>query len=240
MRRDRELLASLEQSGAAIGADGSPAADDRPLPVLRLYSWRPWCVSIGHLQDPEAVLDLKALNAAGLDWVKRPTGGRAVFHAEEITYSLVAYTDGSFARGLGATHRRIGQALQRFYTALQLKARLTRPSPPAGNGPGSSAPCFVSPGLAELEIDGRKVAGSAQRRGRHAFLQHGSLLTGNAHLDLVNWLPLDEERREASGRVLATRSASLSDLLDRLPPVEHLQELMAAAFAAEFGISWVS
>ena len=226
MRRDRELYESLEKAGA-----------DDAAPVLRLYSWRPWTVSLGRAQEAERVLDLAALSERGYDWVQRPTGGRAVFHAEEITYSIAAPLSGPFAASLAESHRGIGRALRRFYRSLGVAAELTHPSPARELDPRIKAPCFVASGLAELELAGRKLAGSAQRRGRRAFLQHGSLLTGPAHLELADLLPLDDAAlgREARLR-LAERSVSLAEVLDEMPGPDMLRDALVEAFAREFGV----
>jgi lipoate-protein ligase A len=236
MRRDAQLWAALEDPRAA-GPPEAPQADRR-LPTLRLYAWAPWTVSLGNAQDPAAVLDLAALAERGYGWVKRPTGGRAVLHAEEITYAVAAPLSGPFRASLAASHRRIAQALARFYRAWGLEPSLTRPAGSGELDPRRPEPCFLAPGLAELEIDGRKLAGSAQRRGRRAFLQHGSLPLGDARLELADLLPLDGGQRRRVKESLAKRSACLADFLRPLPPRAELQGSLVAAFEAEFGLSW--
>jgi lipoate-protein ligase A len=227
MRRDEALFAALEAE--------TPGA----LPTLRLYAWQPWAVSLGSHQDPARALDLAALAARGYDWVRRPTGGRAVLHADEITYCLASPLAGPFAGSLASTHRAIAGALARFYRGLGLAVGLTRPAPGAALDPRSPAPCFAAPGLAELEVAGRKLAGSAQRRGRRAFLQHGSLPLGPAHLELALLLPLDPERRLRYQEALAAQSVCLGELLPALPPRAALEAALAAAFAAEFAVDWI-
>lgn len=231
--------ANMTRDGALFAA-AEAAAGGRVAPVLRIYAWRPWAVSLGNHQDPERALDLDALAERGWDWVRRPTGGRAVLHADEITYALIAPLAGPFADSLSATHRRIAGALARFYRSLGLEVALTRPAPAAELDPRSPAPCFAAPGLAELESGGRKLAGSAQRRGRHAFLQHGSLPLGPAHLDLAEVLPAPPERRPALRRTLSRAAVSLGELLAELPPRRELELALAAGFAAEFDIAWES
>lgn len=229
MARDRALFDELENAEPGAAA---------PLPALRLYGWRPWAVSLGKHQDPERALDLEALRRRGYDWVRRPTGGRAVLHAEEITYAVAAPLTGPFGRGLSSTHRGIAGALSRFYRELGLPVALTRPAPPGDLDPRSPAPCFIAPGLAELELDGRKLAGSAQRRGRRAFLQHGSLPIGRAHLELADLLPVDPSRRKKLRSALDAGAVALGDLLPELPDLARLEEMLAAAFAAEFDLQW--
>ncbi len=231
MARDRALFDAIEKHSEDRGAP--------PPPVLRLYAWRPWAVSLGQHQDLDRTIDRKALTERGYDWVRRPTGGRAVLHADEITYCLVAPLSGPFADGLAASHHRIAAALSRFYRCFNLPVSLTRPASPAQLDPRSPAPCFVEPGLAELELDGRKLAGSAQRRGRRALLQHGSLPLGPAHLELAELSPLEPERRSRMKEKLAAASVSLGEVLPALPSVSELGDSLAAAFAAEFEIDWL-
>ncbi|MCP4545874.1 MAG: hypothetical protein GY835_05330 [bacterium] len=236
MRLDGELFAACEESELNRGGSGEP-----PLPVLRTYTWDPWTVSLGQGQQPDMALDLAELRRRGYGWVRRPTGGRAVFHADEITYAVIAPLRGPFAGSLSETHSRIAHALQRFYRYLGLETELSRPAPAVELSPRIKAPCFVAPGLAELEVDGRKIAGSAQRRGRRAFLQHGSLPIGPAHLELIDLLPFaegDSDARARMRRVLARRSTCLRDLLPEIPSVGELQILLAQAFAEEFALRW--
>ena len=230
MARDLALFAALE----AEGDRAAPLA----LPTLRLYAWHPWTVSLGNAQDPRRALDLERVSALGYAWVKRPTGGRAVFHAEEITYAVAAPLSGPFAGGLVQTHRAIAGALARFYRALGLETALSRAAGSRALDPRAPSPCFMAPGLAELEIAGRKLAGSAQRRGRRAFLQHGSLPLSAAHVQISELLPLDSAGRRRVHDDLARRSVSLGELLGRLPPREDLHAMLAEAFRAELDLQW--
>lgn len=215
------------------------AEEGQVAPLLRVYTWKPWAVSLGRAQDPQKALDSTELARRGWDQVKRPTGGRAVLHANELTYSLIAPLTPPFGDNLASTHRLIAGALMRFYRGMDLAPTLSRPASSARLDPRLSAPCFVAPGLAELEIGGRKIAGSAQLRGRGAFLQHGSLPLGPEHLDLALILPGSAEDRAAARDDLAARSVSLGELIDPLPAREELIGRLIEAFAAEFGVSWL-
>ena len=173
MRRDAELLAAQAPGQA---------------PVLRLYTWSPPAVSLGHMQSPVSLLDLAACQAAGVDVVVRPTGGRAILHWEEVTYAIVASSDDTrFGTDLPTCHATIGRCLAAGLGALGIAAELSRPALDPERHL-LRQPCFVSPGRAELLVGGRKLLGSAQRRTATAFLQHGSLLVGPAHERLVELL----------------------------------------------------
>jgi lipoate-protein ligase A len=139
---------------------------------LRLYRWEPYCLSFGRHEPAGRRYDRSRIRASGLDCVRRPTGGRAVWHARELTYSVAAplAAFGGLRQAYGAVHGILAAALR------GIGARPTLAGPPAkAVGPGEG-PCFASPVGGEVLIDGRKVVGSAQLRQGEAFLQHGSLL----------------------------------------------------------------
>ncbi|MEJ2367264.1 MAG: biotin/lipoate A/B protein ligase family protein [Acidobacteriota bacterium] len=143
--------------------------------TLRLYTWKPTCLSLGFHQNYNKACDPAFLQERGYDIVRRPTGGKAVLHHMEVTYLVTARMDkGPFERktliqtyemiagGLSAALRRLG-----FNVTVKERAGLTRPT--------GSSPCFLVPSEKEILVEGRKVIGSAQKRGRRAFLQHGAI-----------------------------------------------------------------
>jgi lipoate-protein ligase A len=181
-------------------------------PTLRLYGWTPWCVTLGHFQDPAQELDPEALRARGWDVVLRPTGGRAVLHAEEITYSILARRDEApWCATLGESYGHIGRAWAAALRGfdLDLVKGQTLEKPERGV---VAAPCFASSARSELAFEGRKVVGSAQRRTRAAFVQHGSIPVTADHERLVEVLRLDAARKEAYLRVLRRHAVSLGEI----------------------------
>lgn len=207
MRRDRELLARLETD---------PTAD----PVLRIYGWSPPAVSLGFHQN-ESPLDPLVLRARGIEQVRRPTGGAAVLHHEEITYAVIGPLglDG-LGRGVLSIHDGIARALRAALVGLGVQARL------GGSGRPTDFACFAAAGGHEITVDGRKLVGSALRRGRRAFLQHGSLLVGEGHLELPRLLK-DRAHADAAVEQLRARTCTLREL-----GAEHVDaERFAAAFA---------
>lgn len=204
-------------------------------PVLRLYAWKPWCLSLGFHQLLDEAADEAYCARAGYHVVRRLTGGKAVLHADEVTYSVVASQDHpAFAGGgLAGTYGLIAHALAEGFTALGLQTTLTRRAlriPPKGG-----APCFLVPSEREILVAGRKVVGSAQRRGRRAFLQHGAI---PLHLDY-------EELRRATGqdvREVERYRAAFTGIADVLPGVgaQALREAVCGGFRAVFGGEWSS
>ncbi len=202
----------------AVEAGGSP-------PTLRLYSWAPWCVSLGHFQKPERELDAAALRARGWDFVMRPTGGRAVLHADELTYSILARRDAApWCATLAESYEHIGAAWARALGAFGLDMVRGGAAGRADGGDSVGAihelplrdapapPCFASSARSELAHGARKVVGSAQRRTRGAFVQHGSIPLTPDHERLPEVLPLDAAGREAYARTLRAHAISLGEI----------------------------
>jgi lipoate-protein ligase A len=144
-------------------------------PTLRFYQWRPACLSLGYFQ-PFDVVDLDACRALGIDIVRRPTGGRAILHDRELTYSValpasVLGSDG----GVLPSYYRLSLALQEGLRRLGVPATLA-PESAAGGSPEHGPACFDRPSAHEILVEGRKLVGSAQMRRGGALLQHGSIL----------------------------------------------------------------
>jgi lipoyl(octanoyl) transferase len=140
-------------------------------PTLRLYRWSPPCLSFGRNEPALARYDRAAIDRLGLDVVRRPTGGRAVWHDAELTYAVAApiAAFGTLTESYRAIHARLAAALRTLGAAAELAPR----GRAAGVGDG---PCFATPVGGEVLVNGMKVVGSAQVRHGPAFLQHGSIL----------------------------------------------------------------
>jgi lipoate-protein ligase A len=138
---------------------------------LRLYQWEPYCLSFGRHEPASRAYDIDRIRALGLDTVRRPTGGRAVWHARELTYAVAApwQAFGSLRNAYLEIHRLLGEALGTFGVATSLAPRVL----PAALNAGA---CFSQPVGGEVLAGGRKVVGSAQLRRGSALLQHGSIL----------------------------------------------------------------
>jgi lipoate-protein ligase A len=156
----------------AIDAALLDLADAGGAAFFRLYRWEPHCLSFGRHEPVRRRYDTARIGALGLDCVRRPTGGRAVWHARELTYAVAAPLSafGGLRPAYETLHRLLATALGTLGAAPQLAPRS---SPVGGIGTG---PCFAAPVGGEVLIEGHKVVGSAQLRQGNAFLQHGSLL----------------------------------------------------------------
>lgn len=198
--------------------------------ALRTYSWMPACISLGRLQDASRELLASSARRDGLDLVRRPTGGRAVWHEHELTYSVVASGGHPLAGGsVESSLAWVGGALLDALARLGIRAAMSRGarSPSARQ---AASPCFVSHGQSEITAGGRKLVGSAQARASSAFLEHGSIVFRNDQPLMAGYVPgLDDAGRAALGRVLGESVASLSEIAPGVTP-----EVLAAALKSSF------
>lgn len=157
---------------------------------LRLYSWLPACISIGYSQHDENEIERTNVKRLGWEIVQRPTGGGIVFHnAAEVTYSLVTTIDDPlFPKGLVPSYKKISQAVANGLKLLGINAQITNHKSPAcrqarqitnnskvSNSKFNNQLCFSFPAKYEIVVNGKKIVGSAQKRGRKAMLQQGSI-----------------------------------------------------------------
>jgi len=147
------------------------------LPTLRLYRWDPPCLSLGYSQ-PYSDIDLQNLKIKGWDVVRRPTGGRAILHTDELTYAVIGpRTEPRLEGGLLQSYRRLSVALADSLSLLGLPIEVHSGNNPSAN---NQAICFENPSDFEITVDGKKIIGSAQARKKEGILQHGTLpLQGN-------------------------------------------------------------
>ena len=221
MAVDGDLLASVEE-------------DPEPRTVLRLYSWAAPTISLGRNQKIDRAVDVEFCRAEGLGVVHRPTGGRAVLHDDEVTYAVVSNDPSNFDGGtVYGTYRRISEALAEAYRRLGADVVLAPDTRRLGaSGNGADYPCFVSPSRYELMVGGRKVVGSAQRRLRRGFLQHGSLPITCDRKFLARATRLED------AALLEGEMAGLEECLNRRPTSGEIICAVVSAFQEYFGVSF--
>ena len=204
----------LIHSGPASGArnmaiDESLLINATDSPVLRFYGWSPHCLSLGYGQRSR-IVDRERLQGRGYTLVRRPGGGGAILHAQELTWCLVLPAGHPLAAGSTLSgYRRIAAV---FYTALQSMGIPAEVNQEKARRRDSMA-CFETPAQFEIAAGGRKLLGSARVQRRHAILQHGSLpLTGDvaAICELLVY-PDDRARNQAVQR-LRRRATTLTEV----------------------------
>lgn len=189
------------------------------VPTLRVYGWKPHAISLGYNQCRHDFDEAKCA-AHGIDIVRRPTGGRAILHAEELTYSVVMFANG---KSITDVYCEISKAL---VCGLRLLGADVDYTPTQPNflqiyRSQTSIPCFASSARYEIQYRGKKLVGSAQRRyvsdsGDDVVLQHGSILLGAAHKKLSELVRVENEEVYASiQRDLEVKTIELESILDR-------------------------
>lgn len=203
-------------------------------PVLRLYSWQTPTLSLGYHQRWRETVDQEALKRHGIQLVRRWTGGRGVLHESgEITYSVVAPMSQPFKGQVAHNYQLIGMALQRFTFLDEAQGTLSETGESAANlKTQRGLPCFATLSQSEIESRGQKLIGSAQKLGRQAFLQHGSIPMHHRHRVLAEITATTQD--------VSQRMASMGDLYERaaqtLPDKQGIMERLVKAFSESFAV----
>ena len=195
MALDHALMARAREGGEA---------------VLRVYEWSAPVLSLGRNQRARGIYLDDELARRDIAVVRRLTGGRALLHHREVTYSLTAPANAG--EPLGVMYRRMNALLLEALSALGVAGVLARPA--TRSRPPTDMPCFAEPSLGEIEVDGRKLVGSAQWRDDGALLQHGSILVENDQQTLPTLM------REPAA--IPPRPATLLEILGRVPDASEV------------------
>lgn len=200
-------------------------------PLLRLYRFVPRALSLGRGQTVDDVY-LPGVREIGAEVVRRPSGGKAVLHDEELTYAF-ASPDALFPRSVEESYRMIAGALLRAVRRLGVDATF---APSHETGSGLAANCFIHPSVHEITVGGRKAIGSAQVRRRGALLQHGAI---PVHLDFAAWSACfaPPEARSVWERAMRERSTGLFQEAASPPSFEVLAEALVEGFQEHFGVA---
>lgn len=205
------------------------------LPTLRLYAWEPACLSLGHAQ-PFADVDLTRLTQRGWEVVRRATGGRAILHTDELTYSVIAPADEPRVEGsVLESYNRLAEALLLAVKNLGLPVEMKEGK--ADNGGIPNPVCFEVPSTYEITVNGKKLIGSAQARKKEGVLQHGSLpLTGDLTRICQALEFEDESARETAAKRLLERATTVESALGREISWESAAQAFVEAFEAQLGL----
>lgn len=214
--------------------------EEGTLPILRFYSWQPACLSLGVGQQYKHV-DWEACARQGWDVVRRTTGGRAILHTDELTYSVCApLADPRVTGSIQESYARLSQALAQGLSKLGLPVYPTpaaaENTPAAEKGPV----CFDTPANYEITIGERKLIGSAQMRRREVMLQHGTLpLYGDITriVDALTYRSASE--REQARQLLRTQAVTLEEGIHRAVSFDTAAAVMTAAFAEVLNIELI-
>jgi lipoate-protein ligase A len=209
-------------------------------PTIRFYGWQPAAMSIGYFQKAADEVNLDQCRTAGIDVVRRLTGGRAVLHDAELTYSVVVRADYPLIPAtITASYRYFSAGLLAGLNKLGIEAQMSIPRAAYGqtrHKPDSAA-CFDAPSHYEITAQGRKLAGSAQVRKDGVILQHGSILLTFNPVQVAALLNLPSlEMQNSVAAILAKRAVSVKEILGREITWESACQAMIASFGAALGV----
>jgi lipoate-protein ligase A len=203
--------------------------------ILRFYRWDPPAISLGCMQDPDTTIDNVTMEQSGITWIKRPTGGRAILHWNDLTYSIafpihcvelgqtIQESYGVISRSLMAGLARAGIMCESHSSSLEYA--VTRRD--------VKLPCFLSPNRSEIMVAGKKLVGSAQKRTAKAVLQHGSLPIDGSFRRLPEFCRIDEATRAAQKKLLEEKCACVQEINPAID-LPTLIGFMVQGFAESF------
>jgi lipoate-protein ligase A len=209
-------------------------------PTLRLYAWDPPCLSLGIAQSCADVNSL-ALQAFGWDLVRRPTGGRAILHTDELTYAVIGTVqDPRLAGSVLESYQRLSQALVAALGLLGVSAKAQERSVPMHTAQNAGPVCFQVPSNYEITVDGKKLIGSAQARRRNGVLQHGSLpLCGDlTRITQVLRYPNQEAQGEEARR-LVEHATTIQEIKGTTLDWETAARAFVLGFEQVFAIQFI-
>ena len=207
------------------------------MPTLRLYAWEPACLSLGHAQ-PFADVDMTRLQRRGWEVVRRATGGRAILHTDELTYSVIASVDEPRVAGsVLESYNRLAQALLLAVKTLNLPVEMKEEAA-QDNSLSNNPVCFEVPSMYEITVNGKKLIGSAQARKKQGVLQHGSLpLTGDLTRICQALSFENDSARDHAAKRLLERATTVESALGRAVSWEEARQAFIHAFEAQLGLS---
>ena len=209
-------------------------------PTLRLYSWHPYCLSIGHAQSIEEV-NVDKLSDLGWGLVRRPTGGRAILHADELTYSISAPLDDPNVRG-GVLES------YRYFSICFLKALEnigigadSKPKNATEKKLSKDPVCFQYPSDYEITFKGKKLIGSAQARKKNGLLQHGAIPLYGDITRILSVLNFQSGEKRCQAKLnLSDRAITIQSIIGQMISWENLSTEIVAAFEQVMGIKFIT
>jgi lipoate-protein ligase A len=181
---------------------------------VRFYTWQTPSITLGYTQRISDVLDVESINRDGVCWIRRITGGRAVLHFEDLTYSCI----------FSKKHSKMGLSVQESYSIISscLMDGLSRVGilcsahdsydELLGVKREVKLPCFLTPNRDEIMVNGKKLVGSAQRRNTSGILQHGSIPFSEYYRRLPSYIQMSQDERVIQKRLLERKCTCINEI----------------------------
>jgi lipoate-protein ligase A len=213
---------------------------------VRLYRWKPYAISLGYNQSKFInghKINTERCAEDGIDIVRRPTGGRAVLHSQELTYSVVLRSD----KTISELYRNISLAILNGLKLLDNSnvflqgLSFTKETPDLLKlaNTGMYNLCFNTSIKNEINYRGKKLVGSAQRKFGDTVLQHGSVLIGTHHKNIVNYLFVDERVKDRLKKEIEEKTICLNEILERDVTYDEVSAALLKGFEHTFGINLI-
>ena len=206
---------------------------------FRLYQWKPYCISLGMNQSYDSI-NLNKTRQNDIDIVKRPTGGRAILHAEELTYSVVIPIEekSSPRKIYHEINAALASGLKIYDNSLSIiEQENSQPDFRELYKNKSSDVCFAVPAKSELKFNDKKLVGSAQHKFGNIILQHGSILCGDFHKKISDYLNISDEERKVIVNLL-NKTADLQTITGKIVDYELLSNSLVESFESHFKIKF--
>ena len=208
--------------------------------LLRVYRWNPYCISLGANQNIHEI-NVEKARFDNVDVVKRPTGGRAILHAEELTYSVIYPIDSNTS-----AHNLYNQINLALKTGLiifdkrldKIELEHNQPDFKKFYKQDKSSVCFAVSAKSEINFDNKKLIGSAQRKLGKVILQHGSILCGDFHLKIIDYLNINEDRKREIKNEIIDSTIDLKTILDQEIDYPKLIVSLTDGFREHFKINF--
>ena len=202
-------------------------------PTLRFYQWQPPAVSIGYFQEPEA-MNPSLCQSLGVDLIRRPTGGRAVLHQNDLTYSLIAGTREGIPSSLPKAYQLICEGLLAGFRLIGIEAefgleKLTGPPPDI---------CFLYSSIGDIVCQGKKFVGNAQMWSGSSMLQHGSIILEPQNEAWTNLMGMNPDSKEGFNAELQSRTTSLLELLGYRIETDRIIDAIGEGLTSILGVNF--
>jgi lipoate-protein ligase A len=224
MQRDRELLELSVNLNA---------------PILRIYSWDKPTITLGKMQKTEEVLNTAFCKQEAVYFCSRPTGGRAVYHIDDLTYSFVfpISLKKEFGATVSQTYKIIAESLSCGLAKVEIKTELsTREVNREAAKKEAKLPCFTAPAKQEILVNFKKLIGSAQLRTKTGVLQHGSIPLSSKFRELPLYENCNVEEQQKRMRELCSGAISLDEITDKHMRLETISEAIITGFSEQLNL----
>ena len=199
------------------------------IPILRLYGWNPACISLGYHQSSEMIRG-NLIDDITIQCVRRPTGGSAILHSQELTYSLIMPSKIIGHKVLyEISHQLMARAFVNFGIDVELH-RINEKDNYLKKGADTFA-CFNRPAYTEIKYQGKKLVGSAQKILSGSILQHGSILLDRDQDRIIDYLAVNDAEKKSYVNELRQKSVALNEISDKMINESELGELIIKEFA---------